>query len=234
MAQILRDLSLRSRNDRYAIYMHYFDLNSFPTLTITGPEDPNLDSVGLFYIYAYIFQQVIEPGQQLNVLPVIESVILYIRATTVSGAQVSMDLNMNQILALITATVPYSEINSFTYDVLKYLAPPVSIFPVPLEYFELETIVLLIFILASNTFTIYDGDQALELPPAVRVTNYTRTENYMMFRTGAASIAKSFAQPLPNNAYNDCLCTYSYNLFSRQGNLIHVVLSQTDLLFKKK
>jgi hypothetical protein len=232
MEQIPRELLLRSRADRYQIYEYYYELlnNAFP-LPISGPEDPVLDVLGLMYIYLYLFLKC-ENERIINAVPEIEPVLAYIRSYGIAGPQISMDLSANQVFAAITASVPVNQIYTFSDAVTALLGGDASsYYPIPNGWVGTETIRLLFLILKTDTYSSYTDTI---FPIEVRKNNYTKTQNDMMFLTGAAGIARSFAQIVPVNVYNEGACTYSYNLFLAQGNLVRVIFNQTDLLFKKK
>lgn len=225
ISHISRELNLRSRNDRYLIYQYYKSLASLSYPPMSGPDDPNLDSAGLVYIYFYLFRTtMLDPPY--NAVPVIEPILAYIRAYPVAGRQNSMDLNMNHLFASITASVTLQDSPEFFTRVLKYFFPAHAT-PVNPSEIGGETIKFLYELLFLNVL----GEEE-PYQPSVRQSNYGTTRNYLLLATNGAGLVKGFGQPLPIDAVKEGTCQYGYNHFLDAGTMVRIIFSQADLLPK--
>ncbi len=67
-------------------------------------------------------------------------------------------------------------------------------------------------------------------PLSIRLENYGRMKSIMLMYQGITSIQKKF---VPINVYENGICSFAYNLHLAFGNLVRIIFSQTELLFKK-
>lgn len=91
MALITSALNLRSSNDRRSIYVYYKTLYpGSPGVDIPPADSPDLDSIGIFYVYYYIpASTLLEPA--LTAPQYCHQVLDYINTYPVAGPQSNLD-----------------------------------------------------------------------------------------------------------------------------------------------
>ncbi len=218
---LVKSLLYRSASDRRLIYLNYQPNPG--TIPLPPADSPNFDAIGLYYIYRNIYVYFINQRPPTGV-PYILSIVEYINTYNLSGLQQSLTLENFHLFSTISASVPSSVCIPYFFKVLSaYFEEPIVINTANQGYYTVQSFYNLVY------YTFADDNRNI-FPLSVRLDNYIRVQNYLLFYQGASGIIKSFSQFVPVNVYENGLCFYSYNLDLPYGHVVRIILSQTQLL----
>ena len=171
MAMISELLLYRSSASRKAIYDYYSSLYSAPFPPVPSAESQDIDSIGMLWLY-FSFAPYIDQGKT-NIDPYIVDMLAYIRGYPEAGLQSSIDLTLIHDIAYITASVPAEESSAFMTKVFAHL----GITAIFVDTVSVNTVTFLAFALRFATL----DDSFQELPLPIRVQNYLKQKNFMLY-----------------------------------------------------